>query len=276
MSTTQGNGRRFTHGQGSQIFWGILSVIFAAASCYFFWQNRGNELDARTLRDQTTLLQEENQQLKAERDKLQSNMAQADSILKNRDEKLQEQASSLAQVTEKTQQLDAEHKEAEKQKQLQAEATEKWRQALQGLTSGSEITLVKRKDIPTLRILNSSLFASGEMSLKPDAQELLKKIGNLAAPQLKDHSLRLESFTDNDPIVNSMKSKYASNYELSEARAAIVARFLATSAKVPADRIVIVGRGEQFPTATNDTNQGKALNRRLEILLEPIDFSASQ
>ena len=275
MSNAHEGLHRPRRGQGSHIFWGALSLIFAAAACYFFWQNRDNELTARTLKDQETLLQLENQQLKAQVDKLQSGIAQFDSLLKNREEKLKEQATSLAQVTEKTQQLDAEKQEADRQKKARTEATEKFRQSLSSLANGKDITLVLRKDTPTLRIQNTALFTTGTMNLKPEIQDLLKKLAAIAQPQLKDHALRLESFTDNDPITGSLKSKYPSNLELSSARAAAVARYFTNELKVPVDRVVAVGRGEQYPVLSNDAKDGRAQNRRLEILLEPLDLSAT-
>lgn len=262
-------------GQGSHIFWGALSLIFAAAACYFFWQNSENELAARTLKDQEALLQQENQQLKAQVDKLQSGIAQFDTLLKNREEKLKEQATSLAQVTEKTQQLDAEKQEAERQKKARAEATEKLRQALAALANGKDITLVQRKETPTLRIQNTALFNTGEMTLRAETQELLKKLAAIAQPYLKDHALRLESFTDNDPITGTLKAKYPSNLELSSARAAAVARYLTGDVKMPVDRIIAVGRGEQYPVSPNTSKEGRIQNRRLEILLEPLDLSAT-
>lgn len=276
MSNAHEGLHRSGPGQGSHIFWGALSLIFAAAACYFFWQNSENELAARTLKDQETLLQLENQQLKAQVDKLQSNMAQVDILLKNREEKLKEQATSLAQVTEKTQQLDAEKQEAERQKKARAEANDKLREALATLANGKDIVIVQRKETPTLRIQNTALFNSGEMTLRPEIQTLLKKLAAIAQPQLKDHALRLESFTDSDPIAGSLKAKYPSNLELSSARAAAVARYFTNDIKVPIDRVVAVGRGEQYPVGPNTTKEGRAQNRRLEILLEPLDLSATE
>jgi chemotaxis protein MotB len=268
MSNAPQTSRRSHSGQGSQFFWGILSVIFAAAACYFFWQNRENELTARTLNDQQTHLLTEKQQLQAQVDKLQSSMAQFDSLLKNREEKLQEQASTLAQATEKTQQLATEH-------QAQTEANEKIKQLFTHLDTGNDIAVVQRKDTPVLRISNTALYLTGEMTLKPEAQQWLKKLAAAVQPQIKDHALRLESFTDNDPITGTMKAKYTSNYELSGARAAAVARFLSSEAKIPADHIIVIGRSEQNPIASNETKDGRAKNRRLEILLEPLELSAN-
>lgn len=275
MSNAHDPGHRSNHGQGSHIFWGSLSILFAAAACYFFWQDREHELAARTLADQQNLLQVENQQLKAQVDKLQSGIAQFDILLKNREEKLKEQATSLAQVTEKTQQLDAERQEAERAKKARSEAVDQLRKTFESLANGKDIVVVMRKDTPTLRVPNASLFVSGEMTLKPSIQEWFKKLAAAAQSQLKDHALRLESFTDNDPITGPTKSKYPTNLELSSARAATVARFLTGEVKIPTDRVVAVGRGEQFPVAPNATNEGKAKNRRLEILLEPLDLSAT-
>ncbi len=105
------------------------------------------------------------------------------------------------------------------------------------------------------------LFASGDASLGPLAHDVL----NAVIEMLGDakNPVTVEGYTDNVPIANA---RYASNWELSAARAASVVRAFAGLGVDP-DRLAAVGYGEQHPIATNATPEGRAHNRRVTILV---------
>jgi chemotaxis protein MotB len=81
-----------------------------------------------------------------------------------------------------------------------------------------------------------------------------------------DVSIAIEGHTDNVPIKTS---QYADNWDLSAARATNVVRLLTTAYKMDPRRLTASGRGEFFPIADNTTSEGKAKNRRTEIVLSP-------
>lgn len=105
------------------------------------------------------------------------------------------------------------------------------------------------------------LFSSGSAELKPEATDALTRI----ADKLKEipGKIAIEGHTDNVPIRNSI---YKSNWELSAARASSVLHFLLQKGLAP-DRFVIAGYGEYRPVASNDTEEGRAKNRRVEIII---------
>jgi len=106
-----------------------------------------------------------------------------------------------------------------------------------------------------------SMFDSGSAEIKPEFLPILNKI---AEELIKiPNEIRIEGHTDNRPINTP---RYPSNWELSTARAASVARYLVRKGIDP-KRISIAGYGELKPIASNDTPEGRARNRRVEILI---------
>ncbi|MGB9711413.1 MAG: OmpA/MotB family protein [Thermodesulfovibrio sp.] len=105
------------------------------------------------------------------------------------------------------------------------------------------------------------LFSSGSAELKPEATEALTRI----AEKLKEipGKVAIEGHTDNVPISSSV---YRSNWELSAARASSVLHFLLQKGLNP-DRFMIAGYGEYRPVASNDTEEGRAKNRRVELII---------
>jgi flagellar motor protein MotB len=119
------------------------------------------------------------------------------------------------------------------------------------------------------------LFASGSDDLLPEARAVLMR---LAAPLAQilagepDQMVLVGGHTDDLPIHTS---RFASNWELSTARATAVARVLVGAGLDPA-RIVSSGFGSYHPRAGNDSPDGRAANRRIEVLLVPIHSVSSR
>ncbi len=115
-----------------------------------------------------------------------------------------------------------------------------------------------------IRALERILFDSGRVEIKPEGRAVLTKV---AVQLQKDrrHQIRVEGHTDNVPISTS---RFPSNWELSCARAARVLRFLAEQG-LPPERLSAVGFGPYRPIEDNATREGRARNRRIEIVLVP-------
>jgi chemotaxis protein MotB len=108
------------------------------------------------------------------------------------------------------------------------------------------------------------MFESGEAVLKPDGEAVLLKVAGV----LKQHPtlmVHVVGHTDNVPIRASARSRFASNWELSTARALAAVRFLSESGGVDPRRLGAVGYGEYHPIADNTTEKGRAKNRRIAI-----------
>lgn len=111
-----------------------------------------------------------------------------------------------------------------------------------------------------ITLTNPVLFLSGEAALSAQAQKEIRELSLLlnALP----NKILVEGHTDNQPI---RLKKYASNWELSVARAASVVEFLARDCGVPLERFVLAGYGEHRPVSSNETTEGRMKNRRIEI-----------
>ncbi len=117
-------------------------------------------------------------------------------------------------------------------------------------------------DSLTISLANNLLFGSGSASFEPGSQEVLKQVA-AALLELSDSAeIRIVGHTDDVPPFGT---QYVDNLELSAARALGVARFLADIGGVDPARLEVVGRGEYVPVASNETPEGRALNRRVDI-----------
>ncbi len=113
-----------------------------------------------------------------------------------------------------------------------------------------------------LLISDSVMFNSGQAVLIEPSRNLLSHIA--AVLNDKVSSVTVEGHTDNRPI---QTNTYPSNWELSAARAATVVRYLLEQPEaLPPERYSAVGYGEFRPVSSNDTAEGRAMNRRVEIL----------
>ena len=108
------------------------------------------------------------------------------------------------------------------------------------------------------------LFKSASAVVDPKGKEALKSLASVlnATPNI---SVVIEGHTDNVP----MKGKYKDNWSLSTERATSIVRILTKDYNVDAHNIIATGRSEFYPVADNTTTEGKAKNRRTEIILSP-------
>lgn len=112
-----------------------------------------------------------------------------------------------------------------------------------------------------IELRDSILFSSGSADPSEQAQKIFDEIAAI----LKTYSnpVQVEGFTDNIPIKSV---KYPTNWELSSARASAIVKHLASQGVAP-ERLSAVGYGEYQPVASNDTEQGRAQNRRVAIMV---------
>jgi chemotaxis protein MotB len=129
------------------------------------------------------------------------------------------------------------------------------------LKSGKvEVNLEGRGLVVSLR--ESAFFASGDDKVAPASFTILVKIA--AVIQALSNPLRLEGYTDSVPIHNS---RFRSNWELSAARSVAMLELLRDRYKIPSARMCVAGYAENAPADSNETEQGRAHNRRVEMVL---------
>jgi chemotaxis protein MotB len=107
-----------------------------------------------------------------------------------------------------------------------------------------------------------AFFASGDSAIAPGSEPMLAKIA--AVVQSLPNSVRLEGHTDAQPIHNS---RFHSNWELSAARSIAMLELLRDRFQIPPTRMAVAGYAENSPVDTNDTEEGRAHNRRVDLVL---------
>ena len=131
-----------------------------------------------------------------------------------------------------------------------------------------DVTISELKGKLTVNILDQILFDSGEAELKPEGQRILEKIAGVLMLHT-NRQVQVIGHTDDVPI----RRKFASNWELSAARALAAVRFLQDRAGVDPRRLGALGHGEFHPIAPNTTVEGRARNRRIEVVVLPEELA---
>lgn len=114
----------------------------------------------------------------------------------------------------------------------------------------------------TVSLADNLLFDSGSAELRPGARAVLAAVATVLREL--PNRLRIEGHTDNVPVNNP---EYPTNWELSAARATAVARYLIEEEGIPPDRLYVAGYADTRPIADNATPEGRALNRRADIVI---------
>jgi chemotaxis protein MotB len=171
-------------------------------------------------------------------------------------------------------QIDALQKQVDDLQQQKADAAQMatgLEQEMRNDLESKDVTISKLQGKLTVNILDRVMFNSGEAELQPTGQAVMRKIAALLAahPNLKIHVI---GHTDNVPIRPG--SRFASNWELSTARALAAVHFLTEQAGVDPRRVGAVGYGEFRPIADNATAEGRAKNRRIAITILPDELAA--
>jgi len=132
-----------------------------------------------------------------------------------------------------------------------------------------QVTITELKGKLTVNMVEAVLFDSGKAEVKKEGLVILQKVIDVLK-DTKDKVIRVEGHTDDVPIVGTLARVYPTNWELSAARAVNVTRFLQAQGIDPAN-LSAVAYGEFKPVADNETKEGRAKNRRIEIVLIPKD-----
>ncbi len=127
---------------------------------------------------------------------------------------------------------------------------------------GGQLVVAREEDHLVIRLADNLVFPSASADIRPEALRLL----DVAASVLNEvpHPIRVEGHTDNVPVVTD---RYPTNWELSAARATAVLRTLIERGAVQPQRLSAAGYGEYHPLSANTTPEGRALNRRADIVL---------
>jgi chemotaxis protein MotB len=185
---------------------------------------------------------------------------------------LKRSRSDLAATQKERNSLRARSEELERQKEEELQKLkstyDELVESLKGEIEAGEIQIRRMKDRLSVNLESKVLFDSGKADLKATGIEVLRKVGTQLV-KIDDKRIQIEGHTDDDPIGGSLKNVYPTNWELSASRALAVVHFLQDEVGLTGDRLSGAGYGEYQPAASNATSEGKAINRRIEIVLLP-------
>ena len=174
-------------------------------------------------------------------------------------------------------QLDALQKQVadlQQEKAMSSQMAKGLEEEMRSALESKDVTISKLQGKLTVSILDRVLFDSGEADLKPAGAAVMRQMAAFLTehPELKIHVI---VHTDNVPITLSARNRFASNWELSTARALAAVHFLTERAGMDARRVGAVGYGEFRPVADNATAEGRAKNRRIAIVILPDELAAA-
>lgn len=257
--------------------------------------------DKNKLSNDLEALQQAYDKAVAERDKLQSDYAATksnldnlkasyDALEKNSSAEIaknsQKNRELLAQLEAKEQALAAENERLEKlKKELEdrskrvAElesviaAKDENMRALKNAISkaltnfeGKGLTVEQRDGKVYVSMENKLLFESGSWYVGAQGKQAVKQLGSVLAEN-PDIAILIEGHTDNVPYKGN--AQLSGNWDLSTKRATAIVNILRENPSINPENLTAAGRGEYAPVASNDTAEGKAKNRRIEVILTP-------
>ena len=129
-----------------------------------------------------------------------------------------------------------------------------------------QVTLKMMEKGLVITFLADILFDSGKAVIKPEVYPILDKVVRVLKEDVPQLNVGIEGHTDNQPI---RYSGWKSNWELSTGRALSVLHYLIEKEGISPERVSAIGYGEYRSVATNDTAEGRHLNRRVEIVILP-------
>lgn len=181
-------------------------------------------------------------------------LARSEALLRQREKELVERELAIQDL----------QRRLDRQDSITRAINDALRNALMGFQS-DEVSIEMRDGKVYLSLSNKLLFKSGSVEIESKGKDAIRILSDVLKKN-PDIDVMVEGHTDNVPINTAL---YKDNWDLSAARAITIVRMLTSSYGVAPTRLTAAGRGEFVPKASNNTAEGRALNRRTEIILTP-------
>jgi chemotaxis protein MotB len=210
----------------------------------------------KTIDSKSQRINEQEQQI----DKLSKDIADLNKDASNKQTLLTKSGQELVNQRKKLEQLQA---LMDQQKKAIEEIRKKMADALTGFKS-NELTVATKNGKVYVSLQENLLFPSGSAVVNPKGKEALAKLAEVLNIN-PDITVDIEGHTDSIPI----RGKYQDNWDLSLARAASIVRILTIDYKVNPERVIASGHSQYEPVQSNSSAEGRASNRRTDIILSP-------
>ncbi|HEY4154915.1 MAG TPA: OmpA family protein [Puia sp.] len=216
--------------------------------------------DSARLAARVSTLESTVSQLKGQVNDLTNKAGELSTDAANKASQLNKSQQELADQQKRLEQLQA---LMDQQKKATQEIRKKMSDALVGFNS-NELTVSVKNGKVYVSLQENLLFPSGSAVVNPKGKEALGKLAEVLNAN-PDITVDIEGHTDSIPI----RGKYKDNWDLSTARANSIVRILTQDYSVDPVRVISSGHSLYDPVQTNSTPEGRALNRRTEIILSP-------
>ncbi|GAB7026307.1 OmpA/MotB family protein [Geotalea toluenoxydans] len=227
---------------------------------------RLNESETRVKELTTLLLAQEEAAKKVP--ELQAAVADREERISNLNATLRSLKSNLIQIRTDVVQLAKKRSGSEEKENAYAA----FRRDFSDQIGKGEILVTEYPDKLIVTMPEQVLFRSGSATINKGGKKALERVASILK-KVKNNRIRIEGHTDSTPIKS--KHRYASNWDLSAARAASVVRHLQKKGAVNPEFLTLAGYGPYAPAAANNTSRGRSLNRRIEIALIPMDTTVT-
>lgn len=187
-------------------------------------------------------------------------------------ERIAENLELLAQIAEKEGQLTQREQRLSELENLIDKQEESMRNLKKTLSDallnfeGKGLTVEQRNGKVYVSMENKLLFKSGSWTVGASGKEAVQQLGNVLADN-PDITILIEGHTDNVPY--SSKGALEGNWDLSTKRATSIVKLLLENPQILPQNLTAAGRGEYIPVGPNTTTEGRAANRRIEVVLSP-------
>lgn len=259
----------------------IMVSVFFLSSCVAKRYLEQSQLQTTHLREDSTQLANKNTSLqaniaslqdqidkqKADIDKLSGQITDLNSQNSQLGQQTSEQQSKLSQsqqdLQRQKQRLEQLQTLLNQQKAASEELKDKMAEALKGFNS-NDLSVYQKNGKVYVSLSEKLLFPSGSAVVNPQGVDALSKLAAVLNLN-SDVAVDIEGHTDSIPI----RGRYKDNWDLSTARANSIVRILVNNYKVDPTRVISSGHSYYEPVASNATPEGRAKNRRTDIILSP-------
>lgn len=252
----------------------VLAGVIFFSSCVAKKYLSQSKLETAQLREDSTQLAKKNSSLEAnisslnvQVDTLNKKIASLSNQISQLGQQSSEQKTKLSQSQQdlvlQKQKLEQLQKLLTQQKAASEELKSKMDEALKGFSS-SDLSVEQKNGKVYVSLSEKLLFPSGSAVVNPQGVDALAKLAAVLNLN-NDVAVNIEGHTDSIPI----RGRYKDNWDLSTARANSIVRVLVNNYKVDPTRVISSGHSYYEPVATNSTPEGRAKNRRTDIILSP-------
>ncbi len=231
--------------------------------------NASYEMLSKNKSAQIALAAEENRKLLGELNTLETDLQNREDELRKEKTRLEtlkkELQDSKAAIASREQRLNELETIISTKDSLMSSLKNKVSDALLGF-KGKGLGIEQKDGRVYVSLDNSLLFASGKWTVDEKGKEAIRNLAQVLAdnPEIQ---ILIEGHTDNVPF--GARTDIKDNWDLSVMRATSIVKLLSENKQIDPSRFTAAGRGEFVPVASNDTKEGKAANRRIEIILTP-------